>query len=137
MPLPSVAIAVIFIVFLLAVFLVLTTPLALTVAYFVLEDVHCNFLFAFFVAVTLAFNFRLFPALTVFAPVIFTFFTIPFMEVTFQDAETLLPSVVVAVIVTFFPPVFFFTVTTPFAFTVATFGFEEVQIILLFVAVFG
>lgn len=45
--LPSVAIAVIFIVFPLATFLVLTTPLALTVAYFALEDVHCNFLFAF------------------------------------------------------------------------------------------
>lgn len=99
--------AVIFIVFLLAVFLVLTTPLALTVAYFVLEDVHCNFLFAFFVAVTFAFNFRLFPALTVLVPVIFTFFTIPFMEVTFQDAETFILSFD-AVIVTFFPPVFFF-----------------------------
>ncbi len=127
LPLPSVAMAVIFIVFPLAVFLVLTTPLALTVAYFMLEDVHCNFLFAFFVAVTSAFNFRLFPALTVFAPVIFTFFTIPFMEVTFQDAETFILSFD-AVIVTFFPPVFFFTVTTPFALTVATFVLLDFQI---------
>ena len=92
-----------------------------------LEDVHCNFLFAFFVAVTFAFNFRLFPALTVLVPVIFTFFTIPFMEVTFQDAETFILSFD-AVIVTFFPPVFFFTVTTPSALTVATLVLLDFQV---------
>ena len=49
------------------------------------------------------------------------------MEVTFQDAETFILSFD-AVIVTFFPPVFFFTVTTPFALTVATFVLLDFQI---------
>ena len=46
-PLPSVAIAVIFTVFPLADFFVVTIPLAFTVAYLVLLDIQRSFLFAF------------------------------------------------------------------------------------------
>ena len=73
-PLPSVAIAVIFTVFLLAAFFVVTIPLAFTVAYFVFADVQRSFVFAFFVAVILAFSFSFFPAFTGLFPVILTFF---------------------------------------------------------------
>ena len=136
-PLPSVAIAVIFTVFPLADFFVVTIPLAFTVAYLVLPDIQRSFLFAFFVAVTLAFSFSFFPAFTGLFPVILTFFTMPFIDVIFQEAYFLLPSFAVAVIVTFLPPVFFFRVTIPLWVTVATFELLDFQISFLLDALFG
>jgi len=50
------------------------------------------------------------------------------MDVIFQKAYLLLPSVAVAVIVTFLPPVFFFRVTIPLWVTVAIFGLLDFQI---------
>lgn len=102
-------------------FLRFHNSLAFTVAYFVLLDVQRSFVLAFLVAVTLAFNFSFLPAFTDLLPVILTFFTIPFIDVICQKAAFLLPSVAVAVMVTFLPPVFFFKVTTPPCVTVATF----------------
>ena len=126
--LPSVAIAVTLTVLLLADFFALTTPLLFTVAYLVLLDFQSNFLFAFLEAVILAFSFNVLPALTVFRPDIRTFLTIPFMEVIFQEADILLPSVVVAVILTFLPPEFLFNFTTPAELTVATFLLLDLQV---------
>ena len=136
-PLPSVAIAIIFTVFPLADFFVVTIPLAFTVAYFALPDVQRSFVFAFFVAVILAFSFSFFPAFTGLFPVILTFFTMPFIDVIFQEAYFLLPSFAVAVIVTFLPPVFFFRVTIPLWVTVATFELLDFQISFLLDALFG
>ena len=136
-PLPSVAIAVIFTVFPLADFFVVTIPLAFTVAYLVLLDIQRSFLFAFFVAVTLAFSFSFLPAFTGLLPVILIFFTMPFIDVIFHEAYFLLPSVAVAVIVTFLPPVFFFRVTMPLWVTVATFGLLDFQISFLLDALSG
>ena len=78
-PLPSVAIAVIFTDFFLPAFSALTFPDQDTVAYFVLLLVHFSFLLAPLDAVTLAFRLSVFPALTVFFPVILIFLTVPFM----------------------------------------------------------
>ena len=114
-----------------------TTPLAFTVAYFVFEDVQRSFLLAFFVAFTFAFNLTDFPAFTGLFPVSFTFLTIPFMEVTFQEAFAPLPSAATAVITAFLPPLFFFSVTTPVWVTVTAFGLLDFQRIFLFVAVSG
>ena len=79
----------------------------------------------------------LFPAFTDLFEVIFTLFTAPFIEVIFQDAVFLLPSCAIAIIVTFFPPVFFFNVTTPFWFTVATFILLDFHTTFLFDALLG
>ena len=66
LPLPSVAIAVIFTVFFLPAFLLFTLPLDVTVAYFGLLDFQRIFLFAPFSALTIAFSLSAFPALTFF-----------------------------------------------------------------------
>ena len=102
-----------------------------------LLDDHFNFVFAFFVADTFAFKVIDFPAFTCVFPLTLTFFTIPFMEVSFHKADFLLPSCAVAVIVTFLPPEFFFKVTTPLCDTVATFVLLDFHVSFLFVAFAG
>lgn len=73
---PSVDTAVILTVLPLPAFFVFTTPLEVTVAYFVSELVHFKVLFTFFpVVLTVAFTLSFFPALTVFAAFSFTLLT--------------------------------------------------------------
>lgn len=85
----------------------------------------------------MAFNFSFLPAFTDLLPVILTFFTIPFIDVICQEADFLLPSVAVAVMVTFLPPVFFFKVTTPPCVTVATFVLLDFHVSFLLEALAG
>lgn len=61
-PLPSVALAVMVTVLPFPAFLVVTTPLELTVAYFVLLDFHVSFLFKFLVGLTVARTVTFLPA---------------------------------------------------------------------------
>ena len=136
LPLPSVAIAVIFTDFFLPAFSALTFPDPDTVAYFVLLLVHFNFLLAPLDAVTLAFRLSVFPALTVFFPVILIFFTVPFMILILNVAFFPLPSVAYAVIVTVFPAAFLLNFTTPFLSTVAYFLLLVVHLIFLLLALF-
>ena len=83
-PLPSVAIAVIFTDFFLPAFSALTFPDPDTVAYFVLLLVHFSFLLAPLDAVTLAFRLSVFPALTVFFPVILYLLNGSFHDLDFE-----------------------------------------------------
>ena len=71
--LPSVAMAVIFTVFFFPAFFVFTLPLDVTVAYFMLLDLQRSFLLAPLPALTLAFNFSVFPAGTRFFPLMMIF----------------------------------------------------------------
>lgn len=114
----------------------MTFPDPDTVAYFVLLLVHFSFLLAPLDAVTLAFRLSVFPALTVFFPVILIFLTVPFMILILNVAFFPLPSVAYAVIVTVFPAAFLLNFTTPFLSTVAYFLLLVVHLIFLLLASF-
>ena len=122
--------------FFLPAFSALTFPDPDTVAYFVLLLVHFSFLLAPLDAVTLAFRLSVFPALTVFFPVILIFLTVPFMILILNVAFFPLPSVAYAVIVTVFPAAFLLNFTTPFLSTVAYFLLLVVHLIFLLLASF-
>jgi len=137
LPDPSVAFAVILTVPFLPL-TVFTLPFLSTVASLVLLDDHTTVLFALpFLVETFAFNFVVLPDLTVVFPESLILFTEPFMQVSVIFANFLLPSLAVAVIVTFLPPAFFLNVTRPFALTVATFLLLEVHVTDLSVALEG
>ena len=128
-PVPSVAFAVILTVLPFPAFFVVTTPFALTFAYFLFEVSQLKVLFAVFPVVeTFALTVTLRPAFTDFwLHLSVIFFTACFTILILIFALLLLPSTAFAVIVTVFPAPAFFVVTTPFAFTVAYFLLEELQ----------
>ena len=124
---PSVAMAVIFTVFPFPAFVVLTIPEEDTEAKVGLLLIHFNFRFAPFVALTFAVSLIAFPALIGRTLESMIFFTCPFLILILKEARMPLPSVVEAVIITVFPPAFFFKETTPFLLTVAALGLLDVQ----------
>ena len=129
LPLPSVAAAVMETTFPFPAFFAFTFPSEVTVAYFVLDDVHFSVLFASFPFVlTVVLSFMLFPAARFFgALLICTPVTACLIILILMEAFLPLPSVAVAVIVTFFPAPAFFVVTTPLLLTVAYFVLPDFQ----------
>ena len=124
-PLWSLAVAVMVTVFPAPAALVVTTPLALTVAYFVLLDFHATAGLVALEGVTLAFTVTFPPAGTVVLsadrviPVTGTILPATSSIWMVIDASTPLPSFAFAVIVTYFPAPEAFAVTTPLLSTVA------------------
>ena len=123
---------VIFTVFFFPAFFVFTLPLDVTVAYFMLLDFQRSFLLAPLPALTLAFNFSVFPAGTRFFPLMMIFLTSPFMIRIANVFFLPLPSVAIAVMLTLLPAAFLLIFTTPFLSTVASFGLLVIHFILLF-----
>ena len=119
-------------IFFFPAFFVFTLPLDVTVAYLVLLDVQRSFLLAPLLALTTAFNFTVFPALTLFFPLIVIFFTSPFITRITNVFFLPLPSVAIAVMVTFLPAAFLLIFTTPFLSTVASLELLVVHFTLSF-----
>ena len=126
-PVPSVAVAVIATIFPFPAFKAVTTPLLLTVAYFLLDEVHFSDLFAVFPPLTVAFIVCFAPAFMDVDAFNVIFVTPSFTILILIFADFLLPSLAVAVMVTVFPMPDFLVTTCPLLATVAYFVFEDFQ----------